>query len=241
MISPQKHCDHECVCMGYSHREESIDDLPCPKDPCIYRSLPAPVTTFTILSSEELILLAENDWHNREERKHLHPKIPWVSGWITGFLSMSKLNWSAQHDTRSRPAPFSPSPIMPLHSFTRQRAADAASRCRCCPRTGASRCWSWWSTGAQSPRGPADAAVFFFYRADRGSGLQRRRAGKGMRGKQRTRAKTPSEKRASRYCETSRLLDLKRRRTCFLEAHASWERRPIRSSACPLRCVFKLA
>ena len=105
MISPQKHCDHECVCMGYSHREESIDDLPCPKDPCIYRSLPAPVTTFTILSSEELILLAENDWHNREERKHLHPKIPWVSGWITGFLSMSKLNWSAQHDTRSRPAP----------------------------------------------------------------------------------------------------------------------------------------
>ena len=105
MISPQKHCDHECVCMGYSHREESIDDLPCPKDPCIYRSLPAPVTTLTILSSEELILLAENDWHNREERKHLHPKIPWVSGWITGFLSMSKLNWSAQHDTRSRPAP----------------------------------------------------------------------------------------------------------------------------------------
>ena len=60
-----------------------------------------------------------------------------------------------------------------------------------------------------------------------------------MRGKQRTRAKTPSEKRASRYCETSRLLDLKRRRTCFLEAHTSWERRHMRSSACPLRCAFK--
>ena len=44
----------------------------------------APITTFT---SKELILLAEHDWHNREELKHFHPKIPWVSGWITGFLS----------------------------------------------------------------------------------------------------------------------------------------------------------
>ena len=47
-----------------------------------------------IPSSKELILLATNDFKNREERKGLHDQSSWVSGWITGFLSERKPNWS---------------------------------------------------------------------------------------------------------------------------------------------------
>jgi hypothetical protein len=45
-------------------------------------------------TSKELILLATNDFKNREERKGLHDQSSWVSGWITGFLSERKPNWS---------------------------------------------------------------------------------------------------------------------------------------------------
>ena len=51
-------------------------------------------TNPTIPSSKELILLATNDFKNREERKGLHDQSSWVSGWITGFLSERKPNWS---------------------------------------------------------------------------------------------------------------------------------------------------
>jgi len=47
-----------------------------------------------IPSSKELILLATNDWHNRQERKGFDDREAWVSGWITGFLSERKPNWS---------------------------------------------------------------------------------------------------------------------------------------------------
>ena len=47
-----------------------------------------------IPSSKELIQLATNDFKNREERKGLYDQSSWVSGWVTGFLSERKPNWS---------------------------------------------------------------------------------------------------------------------------------------------------
>ena len=58
--------------------------------------------TCDIPSSKELNSLAEHDWHNREERKHKHPMSPWVSGWITGFLSKRKPNWGKAREEKVR-------------------------------------------------------------------------------------------------------------------------------------------
>ena len=38
-------------------------------------------------NSTELLLVAHDEWKRREERKHLHPEIPWITGWISGFLT----------------------------------------------------------------------------------------------------------------------------------------------------------
>ena len=46
-----------------------------------------------IPNSKELILLAQTDWRNREERKHRYEMIPWTNGWMTGFLSERKPYW----------------------------------------------------------------------------------------------------------------------------------------------------
>jgi hypothetical protein len=40
--------------------------------------------------STELLLVAHDEWKRREERKHLHDEITWVSGWISGFLTSKK-------------------------------------------------------------------------------------------------------------------------------------------------------
>lgn len=38
-------------------------------------------------NSEELLLMAHTEWKNCEERKHIHDEIPWVHGWINGYLT----------------------------------------------------------------------------------------------------------------------------------------------------------
>lgn len=53
-------------------------------------------------NSKELILLAETDWHNREERKHQYEMIPWTNGWMTGFLSERKPYWPKVHEVAIR-------------------------------------------------------------------------------------------------------------------------------------------
>ena len=53
-------------------------------------------------NSKELILLAQTDWHNREERKHRYEMIPWTMGWITGFLSERKPYWPKVHEAAIR-------------------------------------------------------------------------------------------------------------------------------------------
>ena len=48
-------------------------------------------------SSTELIAMAKQEWHNREERRGIHDEVPWCSGffggWVAGFLSDDKPNW----------------------------------------------------------------------------------------------------------------------------------------------------
>lgn len=58
--------------------------------------------TPNIPTSKELTSLAEHDWHNREERKHKHPMSPWVSGWITGFLTEGKPDWNKEREEKVR-------------------------------------------------------------------------------------------------------------------------------------------
>lgn len=55
-----------------------------------------------IPTSKELILLATNDFKNREKRKGLHDQSSWTSGWITGFLSERKPNWSKLREEKVR-------------------------------------------------------------------------------------------------------------------------------------------
>jgi hypothetical protein len=46
------------------------------------------------LSSVEILNLAANDWHRREERRGIHAETPFVAGWITGFLTPEKPDWN---------------------------------------------------------------------------------------------------------------------------------------------------
>ena len=38
-------------------------------------------------NSAELLVMAEREWHNREERQGIHPKNDWCAGWISGYLT----------------------------------------------------------------------------------------------------------------------------------------------------------
>lgn len=41
-------------------------------------------------NSTDLLLIAHDEWKRREERHHRHENIPWVAGWISGFLTSRK-------------------------------------------------------------------------------------------------------------------------------------------------------
>jgi hypothetical protein len=53
-------------------------------------------------NSTELRRIAEHDWHNCEERRGIHAMTPWVSGWITGFLSERKPKWNKVLEEKAR-------------------------------------------------------------------------------------------------------------------------------------------
>jgi NTP pyrophosphatase (non-canonical NTP hydrolase) len=38
-------------------------------------------------TSKELIEMAHIEWQNREERKEMHDRLSWTSGWISGYLT----------------------------------------------------------------------------------------------------------------------------------------------------------
>ena len=41
-------------------------------------------------SSTDLLLIAHDEWKRREERRHIHEELPWVHGWISGYLTSRK-------------------------------------------------------------------------------------------------------------------------------------------------------
>jgi Cu/Ag efflux pump CusA len=41
-------------------------------------------------SSSDLLLISHDEWKRREERKHIHDRIDWTAGWISGFLTSRK-------------------------------------------------------------------------------------------------------------------------------------------------------
>jgi hypothetical protein len=50
-------------------------------------------------NSSPLIAMAHQEWRNREERKPNAPnERDWCSGWMDGFLSPYKPDWSKEHD-----------------------------------------------------------------------------------------------------------------------------------------------
>lgn len=52
-----------------------------------------------VSNSTQLITMAHQEWKNREERKQNAPnERDWCSGWMDGFLSVEKLDWSKEHD-----------------------------------------------------------------------------------------------------------------------------------------------
>jgi hypothetical protein len=96
-------CDHWVVCK-YAHAL-----LYCPVDAtgkhhkeCEYDTrsrphTPAPKHKF---SSEDLILLAHDEWKRREERKHLHNEQDWTAGFLQGFCTSRK--WAREYIDRLR-------------------------------------------------------------------------------------------------------------------------------------------
>jgi hypothetical protein len=56
----------------------------------------------TGFTSTEILALAKNDWHNREERKGNHPEAPWIAGWMNGFMTMHKPDWNKVKEALTR-------------------------------------------------------------------------------------------------------------------------------------------
>ena len=55
-----------------------------------------------IPNSTQLLDMAHREWKNRQERKNLNDMSSWTSGWITGFLSEQKPNWSKVREEKVR-------------------------------------------------------------------------------------------------------------------------------------------
>jgi hypothetical protein len=57
-----------------------------------------PVSTPPVPDSTHLIEMAKTEWKNREERRGIHNREDWCCGWMAGFLSVNKPDWSKEHD-----------------------------------------------------------------------------------------------------------------------------------------------
>ena len=51
-------------------------------------------------NSTDLLLLANDEWKRREERRHNHEHIPWTAGFINGFLTDKK--WAREYIDKLR-------------------------------------------------------------------------------------------------------------------------------------------
>lgn len=68
-------------------RESHIALNPVIIDDSIRGDAPEPEPKFT---STDLLLLANDEWKRREERKHNHENAPWTAGFINGFMTNKK-------------------------------------------------------------------------------------------------------------------------------------------------------
>lgn len=89
---PEQHCGHECngeVCHIFRDMTSKYSRPTCPRLNCEHdtRRTPAQQQPVKFPNSTELLLMAHTDWKNRIERKHTHEEIPWVDGWIHGYLT----------------------------------------------------------------------------------------------------------------------------------------------------------
>ena len=66
--------------------------------PDLFRTRPhTPAPKF---SSEDLLLLAHDEWKRREERKHFHEEVPWIAGFMNGFCTSRK--WAREYVDKLR-------------------------------------------------------------------------------------------------------------------------------------------
>lgn len=63
-----------------------------------------PNSSQPVPDSTTLMQMAETEWHNREERFGLHDAISWTTGWMAGYLTPNKPDWSKEHDAAIRKA-----------------------------------------------------------------------------------------------------------------------------------------
>jgi hypothetical protein len=71
--------------------ERKISEIMCTgSDVVVTVSRSRPHTLAHVPSSTELIAMAKQDWVNREERRGIHNREDWCSGWIAGFLTPNK-------------------------------------------------------------------------------------------------------------------------------------------------------
>lgn len=63
-----------------------------------------PHSSQPVPDSTTLMQMAETEWHNREERFGLHDAISWTTGWMAGYLTPNKPDWSKEHDAAIRKA-----------------------------------------------------------------------------------------------------------------------------------------
>lgn len=67
-------------------RQFEVDDYPM----LVCRSVRSHPAISPQFNSTELLLIANDEWKRRQERKHLNDNPAWVSGFIGGFLTDKK-------------------------------------------------------------------------------------------------------------------------------------------------------
>lgn len=93
---PQEAQPHPQPKCGYSRTLDEVGDFCIIKDDWVseYQCKECPASHSSNqqrieqkFNSTELLLLANDEWKRREERKHNHENAPWVSGFINGFCT----------------------------------------------------------------------------------------------------------------------------------------------------------
>ncbi|MFA5382619.1 MAG: hypothetical protein WC356_05600 [Candidatus Micrarchaeia archaeon] len=95
-LSSKNHGDYElvCYCRGFIRAELEKERR------ATHTSPPAPAPDKPKFSSEDLLLLAHDEWKRREERKHNHNEQDWIAGFLNGFCTSHK--WAREQVDKIR-------------------------------------------------------------------------------------------------------------------------------------------